>query len=83
MTPTNLCCSGGATNSKTSAILEFGSQTMWHDGNQNNGMFFPGLLTKFWQKIKIELSFFIDILSPEQVKRLVHSVHESAPFYLT
>ena len=45
--------------------------------------FLHGLLAKFWQKIKIELSFFMDILLPEQVKKLVHTVHESAPFYLT
>ena len=37
-------------------------------------MFVHDLLAKFWQKIKIELSFFTDILLPEQVEKLVHSV---------
>ena len=41
-------------------------------------MFFHGLLGKFLHKIKIELSFLKDILLPEQVKKLVHSVNKSA-----
>ena len=57
-------------------------ESIWHDGSQNS-MFFHGLLAKFWQKIMIKLSFFTNILLPEQVKKLVHSVHESVPFYLT
>ena len=40
------------------------------------------LLLSF-QKIKIELSFFTDILLPEQVKKQVYRVNESTHFYLT
>ena len=45
----------------------------WSIGNENFGR----------RSTEIELSFCTDILLPEQVKKLVHSVHESAPFYLT
>ena len=41
-----------------------------------------GLSGKFCHKIKIELSFFTDILLTEQVKKLVYSINESAHFYL-
>ena len=62
---------------------------MWHDGSEKNKI--SCSFTVFWQilaedqeiKIKIKMSFFTDILLPEQVKKLVHSVHQSAPFYLT
>ena len=43
-------------------------------------MFFYGLLERFCQKIKIEMSFFTDILLSEQVKKLIYSVNESAHF---
>ena len=44
-------------------------------------MFFYGLLERFCQKMKIEMSFFMDILLSEQVKKLIYSVNEH--FYLT
>ena len=75
------------TRDTTDHILDAGTCTGQVDGlracGTTDGMFFHGLFAKFWQKIKIELSFFTDILLPEQVKKLVHSVQESAPFYLT
>ena len=60
---------------------------MWHDGSEKNKISCSFMV--FWQilaedqEIKIKMSFFTDILLPEEVKKLVHSVHESAPFYLT
>ena len=60
---------------------------MWHDGSQNNEISCSSWsASKSLAEDQDQAELFTDILLSKQVKtiqKLVHSVHESAPFYLT